>query len=68
MSTILKAEEKPKRIRKPRRNFAEERARVVQYCKISIDIMENFGPPDPEFMKGQIAALKSVLREMGEVQ
>lgn len=57
----------PKKTRKPRVNFAAERTKLVQYCKISIQVMESInGTASLDFMSGQIAALKAVLREMGE--
>lgn len=69
--------ETTKKTRKPRVNFAAERTKLVQYCKISIQVMEAIlsnEPPEPNhvqvatsFMRGQVAALKAVLREMGEV-
>lgn len=74
---------KPRKPRAPRRNFAEERARLVMHCKLSIGILSSrpqlpyieykgehppFPGPGSSYDDGQIAALKAVLKFMGETE
>lgn len=63
---------KPKRAK--RRNFTEERARVIQYCKTSIEIYETLNKGDDEQLAGLmklntdaiINAYRNVLKQYGE--
>jgi len=53
-----------KKPRRPRRNFAEERARVIQFCKLSIEILTlNGSIPDAA---ARIESFKQILKQMGE--
>lgn len=64
---------KPRKPRAPRRDFATERARLVMHCKLSIGILTetselSAGDGHDTYAKGQIAALKAVLKLMGETE
>lgn len=61
--------------RKPRRNFAEERARVVQYCKLAIQVYGPIANAETEAAterasgltaQGRTDAYREILRQMGE--
>lgn len=68
--------DKEKKARKPRRNLAEERKRLVIHARASIDVLDVLKELSaiaaqseigkPEYWDGQIAALKVVLRLLGE--
>lgn len=56
---------KPKRVRKPRRNFQKELALIQTYCEIKIDVLKQInGAVDPR-IAGNIEALEGVLAKIG---
>ena len=63
------ANETPKRTRKPRRNFAEERAKVITFCKLAIQIYTPLCTPDDAdtALHGRIDGYREILRQLGEV-
>ena len=60
--------------RKPRRNFAAERERLVQTCIIRLDVLKqmiesvNFSNELRPNFEGQQLAYRDVLRMLGETQ
>lgn len=58
-----------KRPRKPRTNYQAQHDKLVNWCKISIDVIGVLLPTADESMKeffrGQSDALKAVLRQLG---
>jgi len=53
-----------KKPRRPRRNFADERSRVIQFCRLSIEILTlNGSIPDAA---ARIESFKQILKQMGE--
>ena len=63
------ATEAPKKTRKPRTNYQAQHEKLIQYCRISLSVLnELMIPADPsikEFFRGQCDALKAVLRQLG---
>ena len=58
-------EEKPKRVRKPRRNFEKLVTDLKTYCEISIAVIESMPiPGGSDFNSGQLAAIKAVLSRL----
>ncbi len=66
---------KPKR--KQRRNFAEERARVIQFCRMAIQIYTPLSSADDKdaqsrvervALYGRIEGYRDVLKQMGEAE
>lgn len=63
-----------KKPRAKRRNFAEERTRLITFCQLSIEILSDVKATEPianmpassNYGQGRIDAFKAVLRQMGE--
>ena len=69
------SEPKPKRGPKPKSTIVvavlrEERARIIQYCKMAIQVYTPLCTPDDAdtSLHGRIEGYRDILRQMGEIE